>query len=247
MASKPLYPTLLTLLILLAPTPGLAQNRTQGFWDDIWQRIIRSRDQEKPRTSRGLICPVIPQMLEREALLWRNRPTFVWKGEAASIAVYKTSLKGLPIWQKAVKKGEQQTTYDGPQLLPGVSYVWQAQGLGGLTSVGFQILGQSDGLRPFAERLDQRTVGHRQSISLALTQVEARLRLHKASPDEQIQQRADFFLNQGLFLDAASELFVSGTSSEDVKHYQQAFIQKSCPSGKVDDRKELPIKINGAQ
>jgi hypothetical protein len=34
MASKPLYPTLLTLLILLAPTPGLAQNRTQGFWDD---------------------------------------------------------------------------------------------------------------------------------------------------------------------------------------------------------------------
>jgi hypothetical protein len=231
MTAKPLYLTLLMLLILFTPTPGLAQNRPQGFWSDIWQRIVRSRDQEKPRTSRGLICPVIPQLLEHESLLWHNRPTFIWKGNASAIAVYQKSPIGVPLWQKTVKPGDHQATYDGPPLLPGVSYVWQAQGVSGLTSVGFQILGHPD----------------RQPISLALTQLEAQLRLQKASPDEQVQQRADFFLQRGLLLDAAAELFIPGAPSEDLKQFQQAFIQTSCPSAKADDHRELPIRINGAQ
>lgn len=194
------------------------QNPTsQSSWDDIWQRIVRRRDQEKPRTSRGLICPVVPQLVEQR-VIWRDRPIFVWKGEVKTVSVYAFSDPQPPLWTLKGLGNSNSVVYAGKSLKPGTRYIWQGEKELKVSQVIFQMLDQ-----PARDR-----------VTAKLRQLETKLQQQKVPPEARVQQRVQFFLNQNLFLDAIQELYAVPQPSPELKMLQQQIVQISCPEQPQD-------------
>lgn len=185
----------------------------QNTWTTVWQQIIRRRDQEKPRTSRGLICPVIPQLISQR-LIWRDRPIFVWKGRAEMISVFDFADPQQPIWTRDLMGNDNSVVYAGKSLKPGSRYIWKAKTGTEISQVIFQTLEQSA----------------RDQVTAQLMQLETQLNYQKVTPEERVQQRVQFFLNQNLFLDALQELYTLPQPSPELKALREQIVQVSCPN-----------------
>jgi hypothetical protein len=216
-ANRLLNLLILSMLTLLspsvAPTWAQAQNLTpHSSWADIWQRIVRRRDQEKPRTSRGLVCPVVPQFINQR-VIWRDRPIFVWKGEVKTVSLYTVANSQQLVWTKDLLGNSNSVVYAEKPLKPGTEYIWEAKRGLEFSQVMFQVLDQ-----PIRDR-----------VTAKLRQLDTKLQQQKATPEARIQQRVQFFLDQNLFLDAIQELFTVPHSSPELKRLQQQIVQLSCP------------------
>ena len=208
------------ILLPLGVKPSWAQTQnptSQSSWADIWQRIVRRREQEKPRTSRGLICPVVPQLVEQRAI-WRDRPIFVWKGEVKTISVYTFSDPQSPMWTPDRLEKSNSVVYAGKPLKPGTRYIWQVERGLELSQVIFQMLDQ-----PARDR-----------VTAKLMQLETKLQQQNATAEARVQQRVQFFLNQNLFLDAIQELYTVPQPSPALKMLQQQIVEMSCPDQPQD-------------
>jgi hypothetical protein len=218
-----IYATSFTLFLVLMQSLGMAQPvQADDFWSDLWGRIIRRRDQEKPNGSRGIICAVMPQNLNNKRL-WHDRPTFVWQGKASLIQVYEKSSKSL-VWEQAIKDNRNIITYDGPALLPDIDYTWKAKSGLEETSITFTILDRAAS----------------QEIAESLAQLESQMRLKKIPPENQVQQRVDFFLEHELFLDGVQELFSANQPSQPIQDLQQKLIEKSCSAKSAPVIRKVP-------
>lgn len=203
------------MLLPYCSEPMAAQAQTvtaENPWTNLWQQIVRRRDQEPPRTSRGLICPIVPQLIEQR-VMWRDQPIFVWKDQVERVSVSVYPATQAPVWQRTGLGNVQSVVYSGPLLQPGQQYLWKAQRGSKLTQVIFEILDQPA----------------RAQITAELTQLEARLRRQQATPEARIQQRVQFFLDKNLFLDAIQELHTAPHPSPALKKLQQQIGQLSCP------------------
>jgi hypothetical protein len=215
---RPLTLLILSLLLLFLPNvdPSWAQTSnpiSQSSWADIWQRIVRRRDQERPRTSRGLICPVVPQLAERR-VIWRDRPIFVWKGKAETVSVSNFPQSKQTGWTQKKLENVNSVVYSGAPLKPGTRYLWKAEGGGKFSQVIFQTLEQPE----------------RDRVTAGLMQLETKLQQQKITAEAKVKQRVQVFLNQNLFLDAIQELYTVPQPSSELKILQQKIVQVSCPN-----------------
>jgi hypothetical protein len=217
-ASHSIHLLILSVLMLLpchlAPVEAQPQNPPpQTTWGSVWQQVIRRRDQEKPRTSRGLICPVIPQLISQR-VIWRDRPIFVWKGQAEKISVFDFANPQQPIWTRDRLGNDNSVTYAGKPLNPGTRYLWKAETGTEISQVIFQTLERST----------------RDQVTAQLMQLETQLNYQQVMPEERFQQRVQFFLNQNLFLDALQELYTVSLPSPELKALREQIVQVSCPN-----------------
>jgi hypothetical protein len=202
--------------MILPHPPEPAQSQTsvrRNSWDYVWQQIIRRQDQDPPRTSRGSICPVVPQLINRR-VIWRDRPIFVWKGKVSTVSVYKFADSQQPIWTTDRLGSNNTVVYAGEPLQPGTRYIWKGETRSAVSQVIFQTLAQAE----------------RDRVTAQLTQLEMQLQQQKATPEAKLQQRVQFFLEQNLVLDAIQELYTVSPPSAALKELQQKIMSKSCPS-----------------
>jgi hypothetical protein len=127
-------------IVLLTASPGMAAER-KNIIQDLWERIIRSKEQEKPRSVRGGVCVVTPFP---NAVVSRYRPMIAWKGEVRKVNLYRGDADfKLPIWSRWVRVGKSSVAYDGKPLTAGV-YTWET--IGGLSpqQTRFEVMGDAD-------------------------------------------------------------------------------------------------------
>lgn len=216
--SHSIHLLILSVLMLLPCYPASVEAQPQNPppqnpWGSVWQQIIRRRDQDKPRTSRGLICPVIPQLMSQR-VIWRDRPIFVWKGKAEMISVFDFADPQQPIWTRDRLGNDNSVVYAGEPLKPGTRYIWKAETGTEISQVIFQILERST----------------RDQVTAQLTQLETQLNYQKGTPEERVKQRVQFFLNRNLFLDALQELYSMPQPSLELKALREQIVQVSCPN-----------------
>ncbi|MBD2069532.1 hypothetical protein H6F93_18720 [Leptolyngbya sp. FACHB-671] len=109
-------------LLVISP----AQASFRQAWSDFWEGNGRrtppvpygrggGRDPHEP-------CPIAPFALPEVAMVWSDRPTFVWDGEVEKIAVRRANSDN-EIWNAAAT-GLTHVTYTGEALQPNITYQW---------------------------------------------------------------------------------------------------------------------------
>lgn len=188
-------------LVLLTASPGLAAPQPNAF-QQIWTRIVGSKP--KPRSVRGGVCPVMPSP---DALIWRDRPIFVWKGEVNQVKLYREDEPQKVIWSSAVKKGQSSVTYDGKPLAPG-TYIWKMVGTGLPIPFYFGVMGGSD----------------REEIDLKLKQAISK----GASPQEDLISRLNVWSQENLVSDTMMELYAVSDSVPEIETMRKDFVPLVC-------------------
>lgn len=87
----------------------------------------RPRDHRPGGRGEGKPCMISPGVLERQNIVWSDRPLFLWN---ASSKVMLEGLKlidqsGKIVWQKSLAATDQSAQYDGQPLQPGQFYTWR--------------------------------------------------------------------------------------------------------------------------
>lgn len=185
--------------------------QSPNSWDQIWQQIIRRREQERSRTSRGEICPVVPQFLNRR-IIWRDRPVFVWQGNVESISVSDFAGHQQLIWQQEQIKNNNASVYVSQTLKPGTQYIWKAENGTQSIQVIFQVMGQTE----------------RDRITAQINQLEIKSASENSSFEEKLLQRVQFFLEQDLLLDAIQEIYHVSHPSKEIQALQKKIVELSC-------------------
>jgi hypothetical protein len=195
-------------IVLVIASPGMAAEK-KNIFQELWERIIRSKEQEKPRSVRGGVCIVTPRP---DAVVWRDRPILAWKGEVKKVNLYRGEgdLKTL-IWSRWVRIGKSYLAYDGQPLAAGV-YTWEA--IGGLSPhrISFEVMGGGD-----RDRLE----GQFHLLARDFSMQEIR---QKDQPVLQL----DTLLRENLLSDVVMEMYETEGKSEEIEMMRNDFIKLVC-------------------
>jgi hypothetical protein len=190
-------------VLSLTASPGLTAN----VWKDIWERIVRSGGQEKPRSVRGGICLVGPS-----AVIWSDRPRLAWDGNVNEIKIFKSDDLINPIWIKNVDIKQSSIQYNDKPLKPGV-YQWEAIDVFGRSKVMLFEVMEND---------------ERGQIATEFTTLTEELNNNKVIGDDRALQKIDFWLKQDLPWDAMSVVYGDEGRSPETEKLQQDFVDKVC-------------------
>lgn len=120
----PVLSITLSMSWLLTSPPAQASFRQA--WSDFWENDGRRTPPAPYRRGGGRgpgePCPIAPFALPEAAMVWSDRPTFVWDGEIEKIAVRQANTDD-EIWSAAVT-GLTHMTYTGEALQLNVTYQW---------------------------------------------------------------------------------------------------------------------------
>ncbi|MGB5637004.1 MAG: hypothetical protein WBM86_30070, partial [Waterburya sp.] len=105
----------------------------KSVWEAIWELLKRRK--EPTLSSRQLICPITPGLLEDKNVIWSDRPMFIWQGEVSQLTIYlydsfNPAREQQLLWsqtftpQSPVSKFHH-LAYTGEPLQPGKSYDWE--------------------------------------------------------------------------------------------------------------------------
>ena len=192
-------------VLSLTASPGLTAN----VWKDIWERIVRSGGQEKPRSVRGGICLVGPS-----AVIWSDRPRLAWGDNITvnEVKIFKSNDPSNPIWMKKLDSKQTSIQYDDKPLKPGV-YQWEAIDVFGRSNtILFEVM----------EKVE------RSEISTKFTNFTKDLERSQVVGDDRTLQKIDFWLKQDLPWDAISEVYGDEGRSPETEKLQQDFVDKVC-------------------
>ena len=190
-------------VLSLTASPGLTAN----VWQDIWERIVRSAGQEKPRSVRGGNCLVGPS-----DVIWRNRPRLAWNGNVTKVKISKSNDLMHPIWVGKVDTKQTSIQYDDQPLTPGI-YQWET----------IDVFGRSDAMLFEVMEKDER-----HKIATEFTKFTQELYLNKVIGNDRTLQKMDFWLKQNLPWDAISEVYGDQGQSPEAQKLQQDFVDKTC-------------------
>ena len=190
------------LLSWFPPTNQAAQATTvqqlRQSWERAWRKLFETKPLEPPvppvpptngggRPAEGGVCLIAPLAISESnssilttAIVWRDRPMFVWNGSVEKIGVRVRGSKDI-LWSKAVS-GTNRVTYDGKALQADQVYEWLV-----LSSDN-----QVKRFIPFQVMTNQ----ERQSIAQALQQLDKQLAAEKIIGEAATLRRAEFFAAQ---------------------------------------------------
>ena len=193
-------------VILMTASPGLTAN----VWQDLWERIVQSRGQEKPRSVRGSNCLVGPSNV-----IWSDRPRLAWYNGLSPVKTVKITKSGdskHSVWSREIDSLQTSVQYDDKLLPPGI-YQWST----------IDSFGRSD-IRLF-EVMEQ---GEREEIGDALLILEQEIKGQKLTDDDRILKKIEFWLDRDLPWDAISEIYSTEGQSTEAEKLQQDFVNRVC-------------------
>jgi len=167
-------------------------------WERTWRKLFGEGPSSPPvppvpptngggRPATGEACPIAPLAVSEQnssiltpAIVWSDRPTFVWNGEVEKIGVRVRGSQDI-FWSKAVS-GTNRVTYAGKALQPEQVYEWL-------------VLSSDDRVKRFMP-FQVMTEQERKGIAQALQQLEQRQVSEKITVEAATLRRAEFFAAQ---------------------------------------------------
>jgi hypothetical protein len=223
-----LYQALFFLPIAIAPLFALSALAQQSV-SSLEALESTFEIQRRPREDgirRGAICVISPatDRLQREAVIWSDRPLFLWQNDSSavqvlSLQIYNPSTNEI-IWERLLSLDDQQVFYEGTPLIAGQTYVWelkfQRQNPDTETwepetlSYVFQILADN--------RRDQITTELQQYANSSLP----------SSPDLVATNQANYLMQQGLLSDGLQVLYAIESPSPQLTATLEALTRSVC-------------------
>ena len=192
-------------IVLLTASPGIAAAKKKNIFQDIWERIIRSQEQEKPRSVRGGICQAVPGL---NTVVSKDRPFFLWRDTAATIHLYRGSstTDQSPLWSRLVNSSQSFVLYDGKPLAIG-EYTWEAvSALGVKNQTSFYIMERAE----------------REALETSLKKFDHLQR------NDRILRRIELLEKEGLLGDAVTELMGIEGEEAIVAKMREDFVKAAC-------------------
>jgi hypothetical protein len=176
-----------------------------------WNSILESfsRRPKPPLGGRSEVCVISPRRLpDGIESTSGDRLLFVWKGEISKIEVHAEGVDE-PLWSQLVSPGARQAKYTGFPLIAGARYEWwifnrfAANETKPSLRVPFQVI----------EPLE------RDRMALELTELNSQMRSTKkwVSAEEWSRKRSQYFISQGLFVDAMREILSVQRPSQELR------------------------------
>lgn len=247
----------LSLAIAVSATPLLswfpsANSSTQALsvqelrqnWERTWRNVFGKRRPVPPvpptgggsRPATGGVCAIAPLAVSESnssiltpAIVWSDRPTFVWDGEVDKIGVRVRGSQDI-LWSQAVS-GTNRVTYAGEALQPERVYEWL-------------VLSSNDEVKRFIP-FEVMTAQERQGIAQALQQLDGQLAAEKITGEAATLRRAEFFAaqqidNQPLWSEFWQEVLSVPTPSAQLTGWTRETIASLCNSS--DAAVGTPVK-----
>ncbi|NJP09190.1 MAG: hypothetical protein HC866_06625 [Leptolyngbyaceae cyanobacterium RU_5_1] len=183
-----------------------------------------------PRGSRGgLLCPVSPGILEREFVIWSDRPLFLWQANTRQTKLQKLELlqagtldyNAEILWEKSLSPASQNVEYDGQALQPGQNYQWQ---------LTWNQQNQNQQWRSYKLNRQFRVMAapERNQIAADLQTLATQLRARKVSDEAIAIRQAKYFVDRGLLSDAFQVLYMIKNPSTETATAVQELIDSVC-------------------
>jgi hypothetical protein len=226
-----IFPVLGGLIISLMMASASIAQPTQRLrfseWDWLFGRCSPNPDAcHPPSISRGDVCLLVPSPGIREHRLWSNKPLFVFRGSPAPLAIVRQS-DDRQIWSEmslrptgaASASALMTVAYDGLPLRDGEAYLLQVYSPIDLTTkmmeIPFQVLSASE----------------RQLINNDLAAIESQSLETGGNTEAIAMQRAEYFGQQNLTMDAWRELVAVASTSSSVDQLLQDSAARFCTGG----------------
>jgi len=204
----------------------------QELWQRGWRNLFGKRPPVPPvpptggggRPAGGGVCLIAPLAVSEPnssiltpAMVWSDRPTFVWDGQVDKIGVRVRGSQDI-LWSQAVS-GTNWVTYAGQALQPEQVYEWL-------------VLSSKDEVKwliPFQVM----TAQERKGIAQALQQLDRQLAAEKITGEAATLRRAEFFAtqqidNQPLWSEFWQEVLSVPTPSAQVTGWTRETITLLC-------------------
>jgi hypothetical protein len=174
-------------------------------------------------------CAVAPGLLERQNIIWSDRPLFLWNASAEVTLqqIDLTDSSGKMIWQKALAATDQSALYEGQLLQPGQFYTWRLFWTPPNTertvsaSYTFQLMEPQP----------------QQQIASELQTLTQQLQAAGEDAETIANQQADYLLtrSQPLWSDAFQVLYTIKNPSQQTTQRLQTWIDTACSAEGNDD------------
>jgi hypothetical protein len=204
----------------------------QELWQTSWRKLFGQRPPVPPvpptngggRPAEGGVCLIAPLAVSESdssiltpAIVWSDRPTFVWNGEVEKIGVRVRGSQDI-LWSQSVS-GTNRVTYAGKALQPEQVYEWL-------------VLSSNDEVKRFIP-FQVMTAQERKGISLALQQLDRQLASEKITGEVATLRRAEFFAtqqidNQPLWSEFWQEVLSVPTPSEQLAGWTRETMTLMC-------------------
>ena len=171
----------------------------------------------------GNLCAVSPGLLERQNIVWSDRPLFLWQ-VSSKIMLQQIQLSdssGKILWQKSLAATDQSALYAGQPLQPGQFYTWRlqwalqgAEHTAGSADYTFQLMEPQQ----------------RQQIASELQTLTQRLQAAGEDAETIANQQADYLASrsQPLWSDAMKVLYTIENPSQQTTQKLQLWINTAC-------------------
>ena len=214
----------LTFPVAQASSPDATEPAAPGSdrSDDPLEDIILllARD-EPPLGSRSRLCPISPGLMGETPIVWSDRPTFFWEGEAAQITLYDFN-EQAELWSQPLSPGDRSATYAGTPLEPGKLYAWElsiVDPMGQLTAARQLII------------FEVMSAARREPTEATLTELADTLIAQGATNQAIAIEQARYFAAQGYWSDTLQILSSIETPSPEVSETLEAIANHVCQNG----------------
>jgi hypothetical protein len=190
-------------------------------WNSISESF--SRRPKPPLGGRTDFCAISPRLLKEEVeLVSGDRILFVWNGKISKIEVHAEGVDE-PLWIQVVSQDVRQAQYTGFPLIAGARYEWwifnrfAANETKPSLRVPFQVIEPSE----------------RDRLALELAELNSQMRSAKkwVSAEEWSRRRSQYFISQGLFVDALREILSVQRPSQELRTIWQNIPIELCRRG----------------
>jgi hypothetical protein len=210
------FSLMIAMLIGTIAYPVTAQTTAQNSGIEEFISIFRRRRPQWLGTSRGegRACLLSPGILETQAIIWSDRPLFLWRNDVREIQLldFKTQ---QPIWTPTLAQSNQtdiNMLQVDTSLQPGATYTWIFSD------------GASSGSKVFQIMPDEQ----RYPIQQELQHLEQRLQARGETPEAIAIAKANYFSQKDLWSDALQVLYGVENPSVAVLRVQQQMIPRLC-------------------
>jgi hypothetical protein len=211
---------------------ALSVQELRQNWERAWRNLFGQRPPVPPvpptgggsRPVEGGVCPIAPLAVSQvnpsiltTAIVWSDRPTFIWDGKVDKIGVRVRGSEDI-LWSQPVS-GTNRVTYAGKALQPDRVYEWL-------------VLSSNNQLKRFFP-FRVVTTEERDRISQALQQLDQQLASEKITGEAATLRRAEFFAtqqisNQPLWSQFWQEVLSVPTPSEQLTGWTRETITLMC-------------------
>jgi hypothetical protein len=186
--------------------------------------LLQRRPRQRPGgRGDGSLCAIAPGLLERQNIIWNDRPLFLWNA-SSKVMLQQLELfdqSGKIVWQKSLAATAQSALYEGQPLQPGQFYTWRlywtlqdAERTAGDANYTFQLMEPEQ----------------QQQIASELRTLARRLQASGEDAETVANQQADYLLtrSQPLWSDALKVLYTIENPSSQTTQKLQGWIDAAC-------------------